>query len=416
MVREVNRAFRALWFGTGAANLGDGITLVGLPLIAVTAGLPPSSVAAVTVVGTLAWPVLGLPAGWVVDRFDRRTILVCANAARALVLALATLTAVTGAVTAPLLLAVSAAYGVAETLVDTALTSAVPSLVAAPDRTRANARIEGTINLTNQLAGPPLAGLLVAVGSCVALGAGAGLYVTALVAVALIGPLPGHRQDIPVRRGADRRVRAGLIALWRHPVLRALTVVTAAMNLVWATFVSLFVVHAVAPGPLGLDPAAYGLLLTAMALGGLLATVVVDPLRRVFGARRLLLADCVGTVLLVAPTALGWGVWPIAVGVVLAGAGSSVWRVLVATIRQHVVRPDLLGRVYAASRVISWGSVPLGAALAGALATLTSVRWTFGIATGLAIVVVAGYLLVAARHDLESAFVATAADHASDAA
>ncbi|MFD2356637.1 hypothetical protein ACFSTC_56360 [Nonomuraea ferruginea] len=84
---------------------------------------------------------------------------------------------------------------------------------------------------------------------------------------------------------------AGLRYLWRQPVVRTLTLYTAVMNVVWAAATALLVVYAVAPGPLGLTTTQYGLLLTAMAVGGLVASAVVEPLRRRFGVTTLLIAD-----------------------------------------------------------------------------------------------------------------------------
>lgn len=411
-----SRSFRGLWFATGAANLADGMTLFLLPLLALAVGASAGGVAAVAAVATLAWPVFGMHAGWIVDRSDRRRLLLGANLARGAAVAAATIAYATEALTLPMILAVAAVYGVAETLVDTTLTSTVPALVEPADRTRANARIETTINLTNQFVGPPLAGLVVGIGMVWAVGSGALLYLAALLGVAFIrvsrrrsGARRGTSEDqaaTPATGGVgpDHRVRAGLVALWRHPLLRSITLVTAGMNLVWAAWIGVFVVHAVAPGPLRLSPSAYGLVLTAMAVGGLVASATVEPMRRRLGARLLLTVDCVGTVLLVAPAALGLGVWPTVAGLVVAGTGSSIWRVLVATIRQNVTPEQLLGRVYAASRVISWGTIPLGAALAGLLAELTTVRTVFAAATVLALAVLAWFVVIAGTFDLRAPF------------
>jgi MFS family permease len=403
-----SRSFRGLWFATGSANLADGMTLFVLPLLALSIGTTAGGVAAVAAVATLAWPVFGLHAGWIVDRSDRRRLLLGANATRAAAVGVLAVAVATDEVSLAMILVVAAVYGIAETLVDTALTSTVPALVEPGDRTRANARIETTINFTNSFVGPPLAGLLIGVGMVWALGGGALLYAAAIGGVLLVRlrhRAPAGTATTP----ADTRVRAGLVTLWRHPLLRSVTLVTAGMNCVWAAWVGVFVVHAVDPGPLGLSAAAYGLVLTAMAVGGLLASATVDRLRRRVGVRALLVVDCVGTVLLVAPAALGLGVWPTVAGLVAAGAGASIWRVLIATIRQNVTPEHLLGRVYAASRVISWGTIPLGSALAGLLAELTTVRTVFVAATALAVVVLGSFVVVMRRHDLEAPFTEQAA-------
>ncbi|HEU4542652.1 MAG TPA: MFS transporter [Jiangellaceae bacterium] len=404
---SLGRSFNGLWFATGSANLADGMALFALPLLALASGASAGGVAAVTMVLTLAWPVFGLQAGWIVDRVDRRTLMSSVNLVRAGVLTVVTIGYATDNLSLPLVLVAAALLGIAETLVDTALTSTVPLVAAPADRTRANARIEATINVANQLAGPPLAGALAGATLALATGASAGLYVTAVAGLAVLA-LRDNRQPRTgsTRLGSD--LVAGLRHVWRQPLIRTLTLFTAAMNLVWGAALALLVVYAVDPGPLGLSPVQYGVMLTAMAAGGLIASILVDSLRRRVGASRLLIADCVGTVLLVAPVAFGGNVWAVAAGVVVAGAGSSVWRILVATIRQNLTAADLLGRVYAASRVISWGALPVGAGLAGLGAEMWGVRAVFGAATVLAISMLTAFVPFAVRNDLSAALVAPA--------
>jgi MFS family permease len=421
----MGRSFRGLWFAAGSANLADGVALLVLPLLAVSAGASPGGVAAVTTVATLAWPVFGLHAGWIVDRVSRRALLAAVNAARGGVFVAVAAAVAVDALSLPLILATAAIYGVAETLVDTALTATVPALVPVAGRGRANARIEATINLTNQLAGPMVGGLLAGVGLAVASGASAALYLAAIAGIAVMrlpargtmaspGPVDPPRADDPP--ATRTRLIDGVRHLWRDGVLRSLTLFTAAMNVVWAGWTALFVLYAVAPGPLGLSTAQYGVLLSAMAVGGLLASATVEPLRRRFGTARLLMADCVGTILLVAPVAVGAGVPWVAAGAVVAGAGSSIWRILLATIRQNRTPAGLLGRVYAASRVISWGVLPGGAAAAGLVAELWDVRTGFVVGTGVAIVVAVTFILVALRYDLDRAAAAQAEPAAAPAA
>ncbi|WP_440098588.1 MFS transporter [Streptosporangium sp. H16] len=404
---SLGRSFNGLWFGTGTANLGDGMILFALPLLAIAAGASPGGVAAVTTALTLAWPIFGLHAGWIVDRVDRRLLLAGVNLVRASVLAGLTAGHLAGALSLPMILVAAVLLGAAETLADTALTSTVPMLIEPAGRSRANARLEATINVTNQLAGPPLAGLLAGLTLALATGTGAALYVLAVAGLAMMTLRPTSTGTRPAGSGD---VVAGFRFLWRQPVVRTLTLFTAAMNVVWAVPTALMVVHAVSPGPLGLTAAQYGLLMTAMAVGGLLASMVVEPLRRRFGVATLLVADAVGTVLLVAPVALDANAWLVSVGMVIAGAGSSVWRILVATLRQNLTPPELLGRVYAASRVLSWGVIPAGAALAGIGAEVWDVRTVFAAATGLAFVTLAVFVPFALRADL-SADVRPAADH-----
>lgn len=397
---SLGRSFNGLWFATGSANLGDGMALFALPLLALAAGASPGGVAAVTAVLTLAWPVFGLHAGWIVDRVDRRMLMTTANLARAAALMAVTAAHLTDTLSLPVVLAAAALLGVAETLVDTGLTSTVPLVVGPTGRNRANARIEATINVTNQLAGPPLAGLLAGITLALATGVSAGLYA---VAVAGIAVMALRRVEAAAPSGGRVKVTDGLRFLWRAPVVRNITLFTAAMNVVWAAATALLVVYAVTPGPLKLSPAGYGLMLTAMAAGGLVAAMLVEPLRRRVGVTRLMIIDSVGTILLVAPVAMGADAWVVALGMVAAGGGSSIWRILAATIRQNLTPAGLLGRVYAASRVISWGVIPVGAGLAGVGAELWGVRTVFTIGTALAVLILVVFVPFALRHDLSAA-------------
>lgn len=396
-LRPLGRSFNGLWFGTGSANLADGIALFALPLLALEVDVSPGGVAAVTVVLTAAWPVFGLHAGWIVDRLPRRTLMTVVNVVRAGTLAVLTLTVASGELALAHVLVAAAILGVAETLVDTALTSTVPLVAPPENRTRANARIEATISLTNQLAGPSVAGLLAGAALSLTTGASAALYLLAIGGIAVMA------LDRPTGHTGGARlagVTAGLRFVWRQPIVRTLTLFTAAMNLVWGAALALLVVYAISPGPLGLTSAQYGLMLSTMAAGGLAAAATVEPLRRRIGVSRLLVADMVGTVALVGPVAFNANVWAVAAGLALAGAGATVWRVLVATIRQNLTPMKLLGRVYAASRIISWGAPPIGAGLAAAVAELWGVHAVFVAATVVALATLAGFILVIVRYQL----------------
>lgn len=394
--------FHRLLLGGGVANLGDGMARVLLPLLALSIGAPVSGVAAVTAASTLAWPVFGLHAGWLVDRADRRRLLVAANFVRALALTTLAVLAITDELRLAMILAAALTLGVCEAIVDTAVTSCVPMVVRPSQYGRANARIEVTVNVTNELLGPSMAGLLAGLTLTAAAGSAAGLYLLAgvvLVGVRLVGGGARDRREVAggSSRGAwGRGLTTGLRFVWRQPLIRSLVLFTAAMNVVWGGTMALFVVYAVAPGQLGLNATSYGLLLTTMAAGGLVASALTEPLRRLVGDARLLVADCVGTVLLVLPLALGAGVAYVAAGAVVAGAGSSVWRIVNATIRQVATPDDLLGRVYAATRVISWGVMPASAAGSGVAADIWGVRAVFVALTVLAIAIVLGFLPFAA--------------------
>ncbi len=390
--------FRLLWSSTAASNLADGMALVVLPLLALDGGTDAAGVAVITVALTLAWPVVGLHAGWLVDRLPKRVVLVTGNLARGAAFGGLGLWATLGTVPLWAILLAAAIYGLGEILVDTALNASVPAVVEPARRTAANSAIEAAITVTNELVGRPLAGILIGLGFTVALGALFALYAgAALLAVAIVALSRRTVDESAPDPAAKLRLRDGLVTLWRHPVLRSLTVLTSLTNLAWAMFYALFVVYAVRPGPLGLDPTTYGLVLSLAALGGIGSSLLAPMLIRRVPTRLLLFTDMAGTVMLVLPVALGAPLWVVVAGIILASSGSTLWRVIVSSYRQQEIEEHLLGRAYAAYRVIGVGSLPIGAGIAAVMAAIADVTTVFWVATIIAAATAMLFLVLARR-------------------
>jgi predicted MFS family arabinose efflux permease len=223
------------------------------------------------------------------------------------------------------------------------------------------------------------------------------------VAALLLGRIPGVFRVAEADRQGERerlrdRLTEGAHVLWRDPLLRRLTLFTAAMNVWWAAFTALFVVYAVDPGPMDLAAPEYGLLLTAMAIGGLAGSMGASRVVQRLGLRTALALDLAGTAVLLGVPALTTEPLLVGAAVAVAGFGASVWVVVVGSLRQTLVPERLLGRVYSASRLVSWGVLPLGAAAGGALAELVGVRTVFAIGA-----VASAGLLVAFLRSVSSA-------------
>jgi MFS family permease len=286
-----------------------------------------------------------------------------------------------GVVSLPILYIAALLLGIGETLVDTALTSIVPSVVSKERLTWANARLTAAQTVTNTFIGPPLAGYLAGLGFAIATGSSTLLYIIAGFALILMrGSFQVASQPGAQTRGNGwGHVTEGLRFLWKDRLIRDLTLFTASMNLFWSGWGALIVLYAVRPGPMGLSEFEYGIFLTAMAIGGLLGSVVCERLQKMLGTRNALALDFVGTILLVGVPALTTNPWAVGAAAFFAGMGATVWVVLVASIRQRLVPGALLGRVYSASRFISWGIGPIGALMAGFVAEFWGIRTMFGI-------------------------------------
>lgn len=371
--------FWRLWSANSFSNLGDGLYQVTLPLIAVQVTDSPSLVAGLSVMLSLPWLIFALQAGSIVDRFDRRNVMLWVTGGRIVVLLAVTLAVITQSISIFFLYGAALLLGIGETLVDTALTSIIPSVVPEDRLSWANARITASQTVTNTFVGPPLAGFLAGLGFALATGFSSVMYaITAL----FLSFLPGGNGEAPARKPDQHfwaHLTGGLRFLWKNRLIRDLTLLTASMNFFWAGWSALLVLYAVKPGPMGLGEFEYGLLLTAMAVGGLLGSVLCERIQQTLGTRNALMLDFLGTIALVGVPALTTNPFVVGASVFLAGFGASVWVILVASIRQKLVPGELLGRVYSSSRLISWGIGPLGAMAAGIIAQIWSVRTMFAI-------------------------------------
>src|SRR5687768_10065315 len=108
--------FWRLWTASSLSNLGDGLYQFALPLLALDITRSPSLVSGVTLMLTLAWPVFGLHAGSVVDRFDRRGILLLVSVVRLGTLGLLTAAIAAGVLSLPMIYLAALVLGIGETL------------------------------------------------------------------------------------------------------------------------------------------------------------------------------------------------------------------------------------------------------------------------------------------------------------
>jgi MFS family permease len=320
-------------------------------------------------------------AGAFADRLDRRQSMVRVNLVRTVLLGGLALAVAADVATIPMLYAVAVLLGVAETLFDTSAQSLLPALVPRDDLTRANSRLFAVELVANEFIGPPLGGLLAAAGLAVALGLPAAAYLVGAGGLALI---VGSFRAAGARPAGSTRLRddiaEGIRFVWRHPVLRPLAIMLGLQNMAFSAAFSVFVLYAVAPGPMGLSEAGYGVLTAALGIGSLVGSWLAVPAERRLGRVPLLALSVVlnGVSLIVwLATDL-----PVLIGasMLASGAGIVFWNVITVSLRQRITPDRLLGRMNASYRLVGWGTMPLGAALGGVLAEVLGLRGAFLVA------------------------------------
>ncbi|MFB9236504.1 MFS transporter [Plantactinospora siamensis] len=365
--------FHRLWLANAVSNLGDGATMVAGPLLVASRTADPALIAGAVLAQQLPWLLFSLVSGAVVDRLDRRRLIVSVNLGRCLVLAALTGAIVAGIAGIRVIYLAFFLLGTGETLADTASSALLPAVVPADRLEQANARLMATFVIGNQLAAKPLGAYLFVVAAALPFGFDAGTFGLAALLVAALRwrPVPepgpaGGGPDRPVRRRLAAEIVEGVRALWSLPALRMLAGCMGVLNVAFCAAFATFVLYA--RDRLGLAPMGYGLLLTASAAGGLLGTALAPRLRARFGVAALLRAGLlveVGTHTVLATTRTPW-----VAGLILTvfGVHTMVWGVLVASLRQRLVPDRLRGRIGSIYSLLDLGGAALGTALGGVLA------------------------------------------------
>jgi MFS family permease len=370
--------FPRYWLSGFLSDFGDGVRLAAFPLLATQFTHSPTGVAAVTAVQGLPWLVLGAGAGIVVDRTDRRRLMVLADIAQALVIA--ALAASILAHSAGLLLIYLTAFvtGIGSAMRGTAQVTCVPQLVRPADLDQANGRVIAGQIVGNELAGPAAGGWLFGLAAVLpfAVNAGAlGIAVLLLLTLPSVFAPPGRQTGpLPASRltSARRDLGEGFRWLWHHSSIRDLTVavgVIAAMDAAWFAVLVLYVIQI-----LHQKPGAYGLLLAVAALGGIGTGAVGARITRRLGPWRSLLTAG----LTMAATQIGLGltadVFIAAAMLCASSAAFALFNMTAVTMRQRLIPAELLGRVSSLYSTVGRGAEAVGAIAGGALAAAAGIR------------------------------------------
>ncbi|MFI7416950.1 MFS transporter [Nonomuraea sp. NPDC049684] len=362
-------------------ELGANISRVALPLVAVvTLHAQPAQVALLSALQTAAFLVLGLPAGVWVDRMRRRRVMMVTDLARFVLLASIPLAAYLGVLSIGMMFAVAFLVGVAQVFNDVADQTYLPSLVSARQLGDGNSKLE-VVRSGGFLAGPGVGGLLVQlVGAPFTMLATAlGSLTSALFLSAIKTPdkPPVAGEPEPLLRG----IGVGLRYVWRDRLLRMFAASSVMANLTVGAVLGLSVLFLAEE--VGLAPGLIGVLLMSGGFGGVAAGLLGALLARKVGTARitwLSLTVPAPFALLLPMTQADWRVAFFAVTSIALSWSSALAAVGQITYRQTTVPEQLLGRVNASFRSLTWTSVPLGALLGGIVAQQFGVRtalWVF---------------------------------------
>jgi MFS family permease len=357
-----NRDFLVLWSGQTISTLGTRVSALAYPLLVLAVTGSPAQAGLVGFAQTLPYLVWYLPAGALVDRWDRKRIMLVADAGRAVALGSVVVALATDRLTLGLLLVVGFVEGSLYVFFQLAEGAALPHVVARPQLPAAvaqnQARDQGA-----ELAGQPLGGFLFGIGHAVPFLFDTISYVVAFCTLLFVRPALQERRD-RARRHLLAEVVEGIGWLWRQRLLRHLVLLVGVVNFAFNAMSLALIVRA---QQLGAAPAAIGLMFGALGVGAVVGAVAAPWLQRRIPARVVLVGAlwvwaAQFTLLAVVP-----GVAAIGAVLAVGGALGPLFNVIVASYRYALAPDRLQARTISVSRLIAWGTIPVASLTAGLL-------------------------------------------------
>lgn len=353
----------SLLAASGISGFGDGLRQAAVPLLAASLTRSPGAVAAVAVAQTLSWLVFSLPAGALVDRWDRRRTVVSVNVVRGLLTLVLSGLVLFGAIGLPLLVGLVFVLAAAEVVSDAAAQALLPAIVERRDLEWANGRLFALQTGTVQFVGPPVGGLLFAAGRAVPFLVDGATFLTAAGILRRIRRLP------PAETGRGRlatQITEGLRFLLRNRVLRVVAVMSAFGNLLLQTFVAVFVLYVLEV--LHGNSVLYGVFLAIFAVGVTVGSLLAPRAKDRFGESVVLFGGAAFMGVPLGALAIVPSVVVTGAAMLVSGLGMGLWQVISSSLRQALTPDRLLGRVMSSYRLVGRGASSLGAALGGGLA------------------------------------------------
>lgn len=380
-----NLNFLLLWSGQTVSTLGTSISTLALPLLILALTNSPALAGVLFAARQLPYLLFSLPAGVLVDRWDRKQTMIWCDLLRWLTLGSVPLAYILGHLTLLQLYLVAFVEGTAYVLFSLAQISALPQVVEPVHLSRAYA-LDTTTEYASTLLGPSLSAFIISLAPTIEIGAILGYLADSISYLVSVCTLAGMRVSFQIERARDAlpqrfflEIATGLRFLWDQRDLRLMALLTASINFLMSP-VSLVVI-VLAQDQLHLSVQWVGLILSVGGVGGVLGGVIAPWVREHLRCGQILVFSTIvwaGSFLLL--TLTPW-LFLLLIGWFLVSFMYPIYAVTVVSYRLMLAPPALQGRVNSAFRCLSYGSEPLGAALGGLLLGFLGTQEVFGLIT-----------------------------------
>ncbi len=359
-----------LWSGQAVSTLGSSVSRLALPLLVLALTQSPAQAGLIAALQAVPYLVFSLPAGALIDRWDRKRVMIRCDVARCLAYGSVPLAYVTAHLSLAQLYAVALVGGTAYVFFNIAEVAALPRVVPAEHLSHATALNESATSASS-LIGPGVAGLIISLGRTTLSGAAVAYLVDSLsylISTLSLGFIrtPFQAERAPMAgRSLRTEIAEGLRFLWARRPLRALALLTMGMNLFFGPLPLAVIV--LARTNLHADARTLGLIFSAASAGGLLGSLSASWVKARLRVGQAIIGAVAGIAVATPLVAVAPSVPVVLAGFALVGAMLPIYNVVSISYRLRLVPDPLQGRVNSVFRLLALGSVPLGTALGGLL-------------------------------------------------
>ena len=357
-----NRDFLLLWGGEVISTLGSQVSLVAFPLLVLATTHSAAKAGLVGFANQVPVLVLYLPAGVLVDRHDRRAIMIISSVVGGLALASVPLALALGRLAFGQIIVVALVAGARQVIYSTAEQGALPLVVAESQVseavTRNQARSEAAL-----LAGPPLGGLLFGLARLLPFAADAISYLASALGTLLVRtPLQEPRAEQP--HHAVSEITEALRWFWSQAFVRASALAVAAGNF---TLIAVELVLIIRARQHGASPAAVGVMLSMIGAGGLIGALIAIHITRRVPAPVIVIGVFWVEAALLPLLVLTHNPYLLGTIAGVSGLVGPAWNAVVVGARLTLTPDHLRGRVISVARLISGSLLAVGPLAAGLL-------------------------------------------------
>ncbi len=367
-----NRDYMLLWGGQVVSSLGAGVSEIALPLFALALTNSPAQVGFITAVGALPYLFFSLPAGALIDRWDRKRVMMICDTGRAFAALSIPLTSWLGHLTVAQLYITSIVSGTLFVFFNIAEIACLPRVVPEEQLSAATAQNQAIDGIT-VLIGPSLGAILYQSANRLLPFIVDGIsYIVSVISLFFIRTtFQGERIDAP--RKLHTEIVEGLTWLWHEPLLRFTAFLTGGINLVLSGSTIILIVRA---KELRAPAVIIGAIFSIAAVGGIVGSLVGERIQKRLGFGQVI----IGVSWL---QALLWPLYAITPNITILSIITAgvfllipVYNVTQISYLLSMIPDELQGRVNSVFRLIAYGGLPLGQACAGVLIQTITVRPT----------------------------------------